>query len=278
MADWRRHILIVFVVGFAAIGATARNGIAQQAATPPCGGVEIARATVGRIVDGRTFVLDDGREVRLAGVETPNMETAQATSVKDALVALAQGDEVALRRAEMASDRYGRIVAYAYTLRDGDEIFLQSEMIAAGLARVGDRVAGKTCAAELLNREHQARAAKLGLWADSDYDVVDAEALGDVMARRGRFALVEGQVASVRESGPTIYVNFGRRWSHAFTVTISKRKERSFVAAGLDPKTLEGRRIRVRGWIEERNSGGETGGIPWIEAAQPEQIEFADRN
>jgi endonuclease YncB( thermonuclease family) len=224
MADWRRHILIVFVVGFAAIGATARNGIAQQAATPPCGGVEIARATVGRIVDGRTFVLDDGREVRLAGVETPNMETAQATSAKDALVALAQGDEVALRRAEMASDRYGRIVAYAYTLRDGDEIFLQSEMIAAGLARVGDRVAGKTCAAELLNREHQARAAKLGLWADSDYDVVDAEALGDVMARRGRFALVEGQVASVRESGPTIYVNFGRRWSHAFTVTISKRK------------------------------------------------------
>ena len=56
----------------------------------------------------------------------------------------------------------------------------------------------------------------------------------EVLAGRGRFTLVEGQVLSVRESGGTIYVNFGRRWSEDFTVTVLKRNERMFAAAGLD--------------------------------------------
>jgi hypothetical protein len=41
--------------------------------------------------------------------------------------------------------------------------------------------------------------------------VLDAETPKDALAQRGRFALIEGKVASVRENGPTIYVNFGRR-------------------------------------------------------------------
>ncbi len=72
------------------------------------------------------------------------------------------------------------------------------------------------------------------------------------------------------KSGATIYVNFGRRWRRDFTVTILKRNARNFTAAGLEPKTLTGRRVRIRGWIEGR-------GGPWIEAARPEQIEFTDR-
>jgi hypothetical protein len=85
----------------------------------------------------------------------------------------------------------------------------------------------------------------------------------------GHFALVEGKVLSVRESGATIYVNFGRRWMRDFTVTILRRQQRAFAAAGLEPKQLEGRRIRVRGWIEQR-------GGPIIQAETPEQIEFVN--
>ena len=113
--------------------------------------------------------------------------------------------------------------------------------------------------------------AKLGLWADPYYEVLNAETPKDTLAYRGRFALIEGKVASVRESGPTIYVNFGRRRVGDITVTILKRNERSFTAAGLDLRRLAGRRIRVRGWIEAR--GGERA---WIEAERPEQIEMAD--
>ena len=96
-----------------------------------------------------------------------------------------------------------------------------------------------------------------------------AENLARLTAEQGHFALVEGKVLSVRESGATIYVNFGRRWTRDFTVTILKRMQRTFAGAGLEPKRLEGRRIRVRGWIEQR-------GGPIVAAETPEQIEFVE--
>jgi hypothetical protein len=98
---------------------------------------------------------------------------------------------------------------------------------------------------------------------------LSAENLTRLQAMGGEFALVEGKVLSVRESGATIYVNFGRHWTRDFTVTIFRRMGRAFAAAGVEPKKLEGRRIRVRGWIEQR-------GGPIISAETPEQIEFAD--
>src|SRR3954470_18298616 len=113
-------------------------------------------------------------------------------------------------------------------------------------------------------------AAKLGLWGEPVYVMGKAEDHSEVLKSRGQFTLVEGRVLSVRESGGTIYVNFGRRWSEDFTVTIAKRNERVFTAAGLEPKSLSGRRVRVRGWIEER-------GGPWVEAARPEQIEVLEK-
>jgi hypothetical protein len=93
-----------------------------------------------------------------------------------------------------------------------------------------------------------------------------------VLAQRGRFALVEGRVVSVRESGTVIYINFGRRWSEGFAVTVLKRNERNFTAAGLKLPALEGRRVRVRGWIEARGAAGS----PEITVDHPEQIELAD--
>lgn len=263
----------------------------QQNPAPPCGGSDTARGTVARVLDGRTFVLGDGREVRLAAVEVPPLplpdETGAAPGAavaKRALEALAGGDDVMLRRADAPTDRYGRVVAYAYVERDGDELFVQGELIASGFARVGDQVGSRACAAELVRRESAARQAKLGLWADPYYQVLNAETPADVLAHRGRFALVEGKVVSVRESGSTIYVNFGRRWSEDFTVTISKRNRRNFTAAGLDVNGLAGRHVRVRGWVEERGGavgstgGGNAGGSPWIEADHPEQIETTDRD
>jgi endonuclease YncB( thermonuclease family) len=239
---------------------------------PACGGEIIARGAATGALDGRTFTLADGREVRLAAIEVSRLESAPSTAAaRDALAALLAGGEVVLKQAEpQKTDRYGRLVAYVFTAGDGSERLLQAELLAEGFALVSARVATRACAVELLKREAAARTAKLGLWAGSYYDSLDADNPADVLAQQGRFALVEGKVVSVRESGATIYVNFGRRWSTDFTVTILKRNVRKFTTAGLDPKKLAGRRVRVRGWIEER-------GGPWIEASRPEQIEITDR-
>ena len=74
--------------------------------------------------------------------------------------------------------------------------------------------------------------------------------------------MVEGRVLSVRESGGTIYVNFGRRWSEDFTVTVAKRNERAMNAGAVDLRQLEKRMVRVRGFIEER-------GGPWLDVTRP---------
>jgi len=225
------------------------------------------RGSAASVSDGRTFVLDDAREVRLAGIEVPaaGIPAAQA---RERLHMLVAGEAVMLKGAD--ADRYGRLVAQVF-LPARPERWVQAELVASGHARVAAQIADRTCAAELVGRERAARSARIGLWSDPSYAPRHAEDAAALAAERGRFTLVEGRVLSVRESGSTIYVNFGRRWSEDFTVTIAKRHERALTAAGLEPKSLAGRRVRVRGWIEER-------GGPWIDVTRPEQIELVERN
>jgi endonuclease YncB( thermonuclease family) len=236
-----------------------------------CGSAGVSAGRVARVVDGRSFLLEDGREIRLAGLEVPPEAAPAGQAARTALAALLTGETVELRAGADAPDRYGRILAHTFlTGTDGPRSAVHT-MLEKGHARVGAQAGEPACAAELLGLERAARTAKVGLWADSRYAIIDAGNLADLVAGRGRFAVVEGQVLSVRERGGTIYVNFGRRWSQALTVTISKRHGRIFAGAGLEPKTLENRRLRVRGWVEVRNG-------PQIEASRPEQIEVAELN
>ncbi len=220
----------------------------------------IGTVDVAAVRDGRTLLLADGRELRLAGIEVTGDSHAS-------LQALVAGHPLRLERLGPEQDRYGRLVAFAFA-DDGQES-VQQAMLEQGRARVSARVGDKICADGLLIAERAARAAGRGLWADPNFAPLSAENLTRLQAERGHFALVEGKVLSVRESGATIYVNFGRRWTRDFTVIILRRLQRAFTAAGMEPKKLEGRRIRVRGWIEQR-------GGPVIAAEAPEQIEFVD--
>ncbi len=234
------------------------------AARPPSCRLEVAGS--GRVVaipDGRSLTLDDGREVRLAGIEVP-------PAAKPALESLLLGQTVELRQRQPASDRYGRILAFVSLASPAEdaEPSVAHALIERGLARVGTGLDDPACSAELLSRERVARIQRLGLWGEPDYAILNAEDGAGLLGQEGRFAVVEGKVASVRESGGTIYMNFGRRWSQALTVTILKRQERSFTAAGLQPDRLANLRLRVRGYIEERSG-------PRIEATRPEQIEIA---
>ena len=83
--------------------------------------------------------------------------------------------------------------------------------------------------------------------------------------------MVEGKVLSVRQAGATTYLNFGRNWTRDFAVTISRRMVAAFEAAGLSPKSLENRRIRVRGFVEAR-------GGPRIEVLRVGQVEVLGGN
>jgi endonuclease YncB( thermonuclease family) len=228
-----------------------------------CAPEVIGAATVRTVADGRTLTLNDGREVRLAGIEVPTGDAARA-----ALAGAVAGQTVTLARLGPAFDRYGRRLAL---LSRPGQPPVQLVLLRQGLARVAARVGDAGCARRFLQAEGAARAARLGVWSDPAYVIQKADNPAAIAARRGRFTLVEGRVVSVRRSGGTVYVNFSERWSDDFTVTVQRRNERRFAAAGLDLKNMTGRHVRVRGTVEERSG-------PWIEAFFPEQIEIAERD
>ncbi len=251
-----------------AAGADQAPALDRPTKLPICQLEMVGTATVKTAIDGRNLALADGREVRLSGIEAP-AEAPVAASAKAALGALVAGRDITLKRLPADRDRHGRVAAYAFA--NGAERSVQEALLASGQARVAAWVGDAACARELLRAERTARDARLGVWADPHYVIQVADKPAAVLAERGRLTLVEGQVLSVRESGGTIYVNFGRRWSEDFTVTVPKRSEKVFTAAGVELKKLSGRLVRVRGIVEER-------GGPWIEAVRPEQIEVVERN
>lgn len=243
---------------------------AAPLAAASCGGIVVATGAIAGWADPATLVLADGTQVRLDGIEIP--PGPPGARYRDAARALAEahrGTTVTIVAPARAFDRYGRLRGHAVLpgTPSATPATLQQLLLAQGLARVAPRTGGRGCAATLWPHEGRARRAKLGLWADPYYDLARAETPQAALAATGRLALVEGRIVSVRESGATIYLNFGRRWTEDFTVTIAKRDERRFQEAGLEPRRLAGRHVRIRGWIEER-------GGPWIEATQPEQIEL----
>jgi endonuclease YncB( thermonuclease family) len=253
-----------------ALAATLAAADAQAQPPRDCDGGSVGPAVPARVIDGRSLVLADGREVRLAAIETvlpvPGDEdearVAAALAAKAALETLLLDREIDVL--VTGADRYGRLTAYVFARTPSGEVLVQRELVAAGHALVSP-IAASPCRRFLQAAEREARASRSGLWGAAYSAVKQAADPADILAEQGRFALVQGKVASVRESAGVVYINFGQRWSNQFTATLLKRNEGAFAAGS--PKALAGHTVEVRGWIEER-------GGPVVEVTRPEQIEI----
>jgi endonuclease YncB( thermonuclease family) len=239
--------------------------IAVPADAAPCTFAPQGEGRVADVIDARTLRLQDGREIRLAGIEPAAGSRADGAAALSAIVA---GRDVTLSGDDDTPDRYGRQPAFVYLA--SSETPVQSELLAKGEALVSGSVTDKACAQALVAAEGAAREAKQGVWAGATA-IKNTESPGDILAGIGQFMVVEGKVMSVRQAGATTYLNFGRNWTRDFAVTIPKRMVGTFEAAGIGLKSLENRRIRVRGFIEAR-------GGPRIEALRVGQIELLGGN
>jgi endonuclease YncB( thermonuclease family) len=256
----RRGKFAAAVVTCALMLVAAAPAVAAGCAFEPQGGGRVAA-----VIDARTLRLQDGREVRLAGIEPSAAEKSSRTAALSAIVA---NRDVTLSGEDDTPDRYGRQPAFVFL--DGSDTPVQGVLLAQGEALASGTITDRDCAAALLAAEAEARRAKRGIWADPAA-IKNAESSGDILAGVGRFAVVEGKVLSVRQAGATTYLNFGRNWTRDFAVTISRRMIGAFEAAGTSLKSLESRRIRVRGWVEARSG-------PRIEVLRVGQIELVGGN
>ena len=248
---------------------------------PQCGLDRGSPHTVSRVLDGETVALDDGTELRLIGALAPRaldagVEPGQwpaEISAMEELRALLVGKSIELGFGGERVDRYGRHQAHAY-VHDGEELrWVQGYLLEQGLARAYVVAGNRSCAIALLAAEKSAREAGRGLWAEAAYRVRSADKPRQLLAVRSSFQLVEGTIASVAQVRGMVYLNFAADWRHTFSVAL-RRTDRELLGADAgNPKTLEGKRVRVRGWIEQRTG---TANGPTIELSTGGLLEVVE--
>jgi endonuclease YncB( thermonuclease family) len=244
-----------------------------------CTGLEPGPArTVTRILDGETVALDDGRELRLIGALAPRAIDADAeagawpaeTAAMEALRGLVLGKSIELGFAGERADRYGHLQAHAFLVEDGARRWVQGHMVEHGFARAYASAGSRICIEELLTAERAAREARRGLWAEAAYQIRRADKPSDLLRYRTTFQIVEGRIVRVAEVRGTIYLNFGRSWLRAFSASLRRDDRQLLGDHAIRPKDLEGKVVRVRGWIEQRR------GAPVVDLSVAGSLELVD--
>jgi micrococcal nuclease len=129
---------------------------------------------VQRIVDGDTFACADGRRVRLLLVDAPERSQApfgaQATAALTRL--LPPGTRTRLELDVQPTDRYKRVLAYAYTA-DGRRV--NDEMARQGYVLVSVYPPNVRYVDEIRAAVAEARTRRAGLWATDGFSCSPAD-------------------------------------------------------------------------------------------------------
>ncbi len=241
--------------------------------------------TVTRIIDGETLALDDGRELRLIGALAPRaidvgaapgtwpLEIAAAAELR----ALVLGKSIELAFGGERIDRHARLQAHAFWMEGQRRRWVQGHLLEQGLARAYVQAGNRACAGELLEAEETARRERRGLWAEAAYEVRPADPPQALLRQRGTYQVVLGRIARVGQSRWLIYLNFGFG-RQALSATLRRVDGEALLGAPpSDPKQLEGKLLRVRGWIERRHAGGVSrAGGPVIDLSAAGMVEVVD--
>ena len=227
------------------------------------------------VSDGDTLYLDSGLKVRLAAIQAPKLPLGRegfkawplGEESKAALEKLTKGKTLQLFYGGERRDRYDRALAQVYSL-DGEgakNIWLQEEMVRLGMARVYTWPDTFQDSEKLYAAEVKARDAKRGIWGQDYYSIRSPEP--NALAQDiDSYQIVQGIVTSTADVRGQVYLNFGADYKTDFTIAIAKRDRKRFKKANLDPLSLEGATVRIRGWIELSN-----GPMIWLD--HPERLE-----
>ena len=203
--------------------------------------------TVRQVLDGDSVVLTDQRQVRLVGINAPELgkdgmpDEPLAVAARDRLRGLIEGKALRLVLEEEQRDRYGRWLAHLVQ-PDGasvEEILLK-EGLAAAVA-IPPNIAQLT---RLQAAETQARKARRGLWGHAYFTPVSVELL--IPAHTG-FRFVRGTVTHVGRSAKFVYLDMGPQ----FALRIAHTDwQKYFRGRAEDWRSTQ---IVARGWISAQN-------------------------
>ncbi|MBV9548287.1 MAG: thermonuclease family protein [Alphaproteobacteria bacterium] len=246
-------------------GLVSALGVLPADAQPSCAGaVEIAKARIVRVEQNGVLVLSDGRAMVLEGVRLPmgvadHAPARLADEARAALRNLTSEAPVMGRAVPPKEDRYDRVRVQGFAGR-----WLQQALLEEGLARVAILPDREECAAELYGFEAAARRGGRGLWAQAAYRIRTTN--DDWRPDLGTFQLIEDKLGRVTARDDATLLDFSSDGRNGLLAVISGADRRNFRGADLD--RLVGRRLRVRGIVQEMD------GRPVIVLSSPAQIEI----
>ena len=125
------------------------------------------------VVDGDTFHCQDGRKVRLIGIDSPEQrQRPYGHKAREALRRiLPVGTGVRLENDVAARDRYGRLLAYAWS----GSTLVNEAMVLGGWAVLYTVPPNVKYAGRLGRAQKKARARGTGLWAERGFDCLPAD-------------------------------------------------------------------------------------------------------
>ncbi len=132
------------------------------------------KSKVTRVIDGDTFVLSDSTHVRMLGINTSEIAKFGkptepfADSAFHFIQKLIEGKQIKLTFGENTYDIFGRVLAYVWltNITGKDSLFIQAELLKAGLARISYYPKGKRYYALFYNLRRTARRNHLGIWSN----------------------------------------------------------------------------------------------------------------
>ncbi len=233
---------------------------------------QTGQGRVLQIIDPRTITLDDGRVIRMTGIDIPDfaLENPGEISLQTVRVLndLLLGKQVKIWQTRSSkkgrTNRMGHNLAHL-TSEDKD-IWVQGLLLRLGLARVQTTKTNPELADDLYTLEVSARSQRAGLWSLPEHMVLSPAEADNFI---GEFEVIEGTVTSASINKNRVFLNFGKDWRTDFTASIAPSDRKTFNKSGFNPLQWQGKTLRVRGWIEPYNG-------PYIEITHPEALELLD--
>jgi len=138
------------------------NNIWQEcSATPGFENKEILIDYVERVIDGDTFELENGKKVRLIGINTPEVDEYYYAEAKNRLKELVEGKWVILEKDIENKDIYDRLLRYVYI----DDLFVNLILVEEGYAKAYPYEPNIRYKSEFANAENEAKSNSISMWA-----------------------------------------------------------------------------------------------------------------
>ncbi len=204
---------------------------------------------VARVSDGDTIKLEDGRSVRVLGINAPEIAQGKSSAqplgreARAAAQAFVQrsGGKVRLGFDRQQRDRYGRVLAHVYDVQGRS---LAVELLKQGMAlqiSVPPNLTQEACLAEF---EHEAQARAAGVWRHHYWNAFPAKSLSP---EESGFRHLRGRVVRV-DINTSVWLELEGN----LVVQIAKYDWQYFGYSKQQWLALQGRNITLRGWVRAR--------------------------